>query len=136
METGIDRVATVWLVCLAVASALLCVVSFLPQAKGAANKAKVFLIPITPLVYVLFVEGFKGHSVRQALVFYSDVMILGAVVAIAIPVLARGRAGSTSSMTEDERIEQGKRDAKRIGAVLLVFMPLLLLLEYGPIISW
>jgi hypothetical protein len=136
MKNGIDQVATVWLVCLAVLSALFFAVMFSLQARGVGNKVKVFLIPILPLAFVLAVEGFKGHSINHALVLYSDAIIASAVVGIGARMTARRRAQIINSATDDEMRELSKKAAWWIGGSLVVLVPLLLLVEYGPLFSW
>ncbi len=71
MESGIEKISTVWLICLAGFGVALFILAIVPQANGMKNKAKTAIIPILPLVFVLSVGGFKGNSSRHALVLYA-----------------------------------------------------------------
>ncbi len=136
MESGIEKISTVWLICLAGFGVALFILAIVPQANGMKNKAKTAIIPILPLVFVLSVGGLKGNSSRHALVLYADVMLMVAAAGVGIRITAKRRERIAETATEKENEEFTKREAWRVGGVLIVALLILLFMEYGPLIPW
>jgi hypothetical protein len=135
VNDGIDGLSTIWLALPAVLCSVVFVATVIPEIEGLLKRLAFIFVPIAPLVWVLGVEGVKGHSVHHALVLYSDTMVVAAVVGFRLRnfALRMRRQGIT---VDNGLREAARRESKVCLVILAVVAPILLLVEYGPFISW